>query len=129
MLILNRSSNIHYSIHISVALCLGVLMYAYRVFKSDALPEWLLYSLPDGLWLYAFLSAITYIWKDNPYPLTIWVISIVSGTTLSEILQAFQILKGTFDWNDLSAYGLALLAFLLPHFKIQPKHTQKKPSS
>ena len=29
------------------------------------IPNWVLFSLPDGLWVYSFSSAIIIIWNDN----------------------------------------------------------------
>ncbi len=93
-----------------------------------------LYSIPDGLWLYSFLSSLTFIWKNNTgFHFHFWVLTAIILSLLSEFFQFFQLITGTFDFWDLVAYGLATFAFFL-NFKvsnynltlIQKKHSHEK---
>tara|TARA_R110002049_G_C9172462_1_gene562054 strand:+ start:5790 stop:6227 length:438 start_codon:yes stop_codon:yes gene_type:complete len=72
------------------------------------LPQWIYFSLPDGLWTYAFTSAIL-LFDENKYFLLIpFSLSIVI-----ELLQFFNLFKGTYDPIDLIFY---FLGYVLPFF-------------
>ena len=81
---------------------------------SDVFPNWFLYSLPDGLWLFSCTSILLVIWnnkisKENIY----WILLVPSISIISEIGQFFIIFPGTFDTIDLIFY---LGGFVLPLF-------------
>ena len=80
--------------------------------------NWLLYNLPDGLWFYALLSAIAFIWKDS-YSIffIMWLFVASTLTFLSEFLQLFHFIPGTFDNYDLLAYSIAILIFYCSNFQ------------
>lgn len=63
---------------------------------KSILPNWVYYSLADGLWTYAFVSAYLIYYKVDYWLLLPFVLSI--GV---EILQYFQLFQGTFDVIDL----------------------------
>jgi hypothetical protein len=72
---------------------------------SEHLPKWFIYSLPDGLWLFSYLSVLLVIWgntisKQNIY----WLLSVPLIAIFSEIGQFFEIISGTFDILDLIFY-------------------------
>lgn len=73
-------------------------------------PEWVVYSLPDGLWLFSYCLFIGCVWDFNLrkclFVLTILPVYAVSN----EIMQFFHLVSGTFDWMDLFAF---LMAFAL----------------
>lgn len=66
------------------------------------MPDWFVYSLPDGLWMFAFVLFIMALWDfrldgQGRY----WTIaSILSGLVL-EISQFFKSAPGSFDWSDI----------------------------
>ena len=72
--------------------------------------EWVVYSLPDALWMFSYCLFIGCVWdfdlKKCLFVLTILPIYAVSN----EIMQYFHITSGTFDWMDLFAF---LMAFVL----------------
>ena len=118
--------------HIVVPLFFGIIIYALwrgiflidptqRIFPMaywSMHPNWLLYNLPDGLWFYALLSAIAYIWKDNrSIYFIMWLIFASTLAFLSEFLQLFHFIAGTFDYYDLLAYSIAILIFYCYNFK------------
>ena len=63
--------------------------------------------LPDGLWAYAFISAMLFIW-DRDMPI-FWVISLFLLSALFEFLQYRHIIAGTGDVRDVATYYLAFL--------------------
>ena len=72
---------------------------------SDHLPNWFLYSLPDGLWLFSYLSVLLVVWdnaisKHNIY----WLLLVPIVAIFSEIGQLVEIVPGTFDIFDLIFY-------------------------
>jgi hypothetical protein len=64
------------------------------------LPDWFNYALPDGLWTYAFTSSFILIW-ENSTGLKYWLAIPLFLSLIPEVLQFFNLLTGTFDWNDL----------------------------
>jgi hypothetical protein len=32
---------------------------------SKSLPDWILYSLPDGLWVFSYMALMLFIWNRN----------------------------------------------------------------
>jgi hypothetical protein len=85
------------------------------------LPDWLQYNLPDGLWFYALLSALSIIWQDNSSrQFFLWLLLAIMLSYLTEIFQALHFIPGTFDWNDLLAYSIATIIYIF-NFKILNK--------
>ena len=87
----------------------------YRLFTlplAENLPTWVLYSLPDGLWLFSYLSVLLAVWdntisKDNIH----WILLVPAIAVLIEFGQLFHIVSGTFDILDLTFY---LVGAVLP---------------
>jgi hypothetical protein len=82
---------------------------------SDA---WILYSLPDGLWLYALTSAMLIIWGHYDRKSIIWIISGLLIALISEVLQYTNSIPGTFDPVDVIFY---MLAFVLSNLFLSAK--------
>lgn len=82
------------------------------------LPKWLIFSLPDGLWVYSFTSSILIFWKGE---LTFWAyIPLMIGAG-SEIGQWFHLFPGTFDFLDFFLEFLGLIiSFTLNKKKTKP---------
>lgn len=115
-----------YLIHVLLPFVLGCGIYLYGRDTSQLMistlirvptfinkiifPNWILYSLPDGLWLYSFLMWLIIIWKFK-YSLQscIWYSLLVGSSLLSEYLQKIGFLSGTFDWNDIDSYIIAAI--------------------
>lgn len=85
---------------------------ALRLAAAPWRPEssWVLYSLPDGLWLYGFAYAMRSVWPARGEG-ALWRGAPLALALGSEAAQALQVLQGTFDPLDvatyLAAYGLA----------------------
>lgn len=77
---------------------------------SNHLPDWVVYSLPGGLWAYSFMFLISFIWGDEQRlgkkVFTIIVIILALG---SELGQLFGVVPGTFCVADIVAYTIGLL--------------------
>jgi hypothetical protein len=69
-------------------------------------PDFILYSLPDGLWLYAFTALMGFIWLNEPnrYLRLFWNLLPVFLAVGSEFGQRFRLIPGTFDWWDVVSY-------------------------
>lgn len=74
---------------------------------SKNIPDWVLLSLPDGLWLFSYVCLMLYIWKNSVTIQNLFWISIIPVIALgSEIAQLFGLMQGTFDLMDLLLYML-----------------------
>jgi hypothetical protein len=71
-------------------------------------PDWILYSLPDALWMMALTLFILMIWdfKIHRRSLAWLTLAVVAGTGL-EVLQGLHWMRGTFDVVDLLLIFLA----------------------
>ena len=88
---------------------------------TNILPSWVYFSLPDGLWLYSFISTIIIIWYKH-HQLKYWVVAILLLGICSEIFQAIGWVRGTFDYNDLLMY---LIFGVLPFLTLKLKYDFK----
>jgi hypothetical protein len=79
---------------------------------SGHFPNWFLYSLPDGLWLFSYVSVLLVVWDNAISKHNIhWLLLVPIVAIFSEIGQLFEIVPGTFDIFDLIFY---LLGTVLP---------------
>ncbi len=100
------------------------------------LPNWLLYSLPDGLWVFSYISLMLLIWKNKINQENIvYIFSLPLIAILSEIGQLFKIVPGTFDTIDILFYILGTFSpFIfytinLPTLKTSTKCTKSYDTS
>ena len=71
--------------------------------------EWILFSLPDGLWTLSYVILMGAIWKFQIREHRIMIGLIPTIAICSELLQAFGIFPGSFDVSDLLTYIGSLL--------------------
>lgn len=76
----------------------GIPETAFRPVANLPLP--LLYSFPDGCWVFAGTSWMLLIWR-RVHP---WVFVFVVLGVGGEVGQCVGIVPGTFDWNDIACY-------------------------
>ncbi len=77
-------------------------------------PAWVLFNLPDFLWLYSLLAALRLaVTKAPKLTMIIWIFSGFLLAIVSELLQLFSLIFGTFDVCDLLFYLFALLLFVI----------------
>jgi len=79
---------------------------------KTSVPSWFYYSLPDGLWVYSFTTAILLFGNDFKN-IKYWLfIPLVLGP-LVEISQFFKLFPGTFDLTDLFFTSIAFTTSIL----------------
>lgn len=88
---------------------------------KNHLPKWTYFSLPDGLWMYSFTSALIIYWEGEFDNLKHWLLIPFFLGVVVEIFQAFKITKGTFDVFDLL---FSLSGFLLSLYILKNKFMQ-----
>lgn len=68
------------------------------------LPEWMVYSLPNALWSFAYAILITWIWTTNRHRVRYFWLATIPVLVLGfELLQYWGIFPGTFCIHDLFA--------------------------
>ena len=73
----------------------------------EEIPDWILYSLPDGLWLSSYVCLVLLIWKNKiNNESAVWIFGMPMIAIMSEVGQFFKIIPGTFDWMDVIMYLL-----------------------
>ena len=90
----------------------------FPLFSVINIPDWIKYNLPDGLWFYALLTVLLYIWENNfSECFVIWLFLAIILSYISEVLQKYHFLSGTFDFKDLLAYTIASSIFYFFNFQ------------
>ena len=77
-------------------------------FLRKHIPDFFIYSLPDGIWVYSGTFAFIIVWRNclnNPYSF-FWIVMPFLCSLGAEILQLFGIVKGTFCLLDIASYIL-----------------------
>ena len=78
------------------------------------LPDWVVYSLPDGLWMSSYIILTAQLWHKNysnealALPLTLPLF-----VNVSELMQALGLFPGTFDINDIVCYDIPVIIYIL----------------
>lgn len=73
---------------------------------TQFIPDWIIYSLPDGLWLFSFSIIISEIWnKEDNIRFWFWTLLLPFTAIIWELGQALQVFSGTFDWIDTFIYS------------------------
>lgn len=94
-------------ISVQLASFLGIST-ARNMLSSLGLPEWFLFSLPDGLWLYSLVFSLQWVWQNSSWLVrSIWAAAGVSLGVGWELGQALALVPGTFDPVDLGFYVVA----------------------
>ena len=78
---------------------------------NSFLPDWIVYSLPNGLWAFAYTIIVLRIWKGSISIVKyFWFLSIPVLVFGFEVLQLTGDLQGTFCWSDMlwGAIGITL---------------------
>ena len=82
----------------------------HSVSVSRFLPEWFIYSLPNGLWAFAFALCIATTWRNSKSRIKyFWMGAITLLVPGFEILQYFQVIPGTFCFQDLLFGSIGLI--------------------
>jgi hypothetical protein len=94
---------------------------------SKFLPEWIVYSLPNGLWAFSYSLLITGIWSGSKSSLRyFWFASIPLVVLGFEFLQFARLIPGTFCLQDI-ALGIAgiVIGIMVGIRIIKPDHHEK----
>lgn len=78
------------------------------------LPEWAVYSLPQGLWAFGFSLSMGAIWcVQNQKLRYLWLAASFFIVIFWEILQKYEVISGTFCWIDMimgiCGFGLGIV--------------------
>lgn len=92
---------------------LGIYDFIISVRPQYTINSWVVYSLPDGLWLLAYILLMAALWNFDvlkslraSFPLVLMAIG-------SEFLQIPRLIPGVFDWLDLICYvGACIIGFI-----------------
>jgi hypothetical protein len=98
------------------AVGLGAVLASIRqaVPTAAILPPWVLYSVPDGLWVYAGTAFFARLWSgSHSASRWVWLLAMPCLGLGSELGQGLQLIPGTFDLADLTAYATATVLALL----------------
>lgn len=66
------------------------------------MPEWVTYSLPNGLWAFSFISFILIFTERLSKTRKLWLVVVISIIVGNELLQKVKLIRGTFDIFDLA---------------------------
>jgi hypothetical protein len=90
---------------------------------ESILPRWIYLSLPDGLWVYSFTSALLIIWENQFRNAKFWLVFPLLTGIVTEIAQGIKLYPGTFDILDLV---FSIIASLLSIVIINIKYIQNE---
>ncbi len=85
--------------------------FIYFLGSYELLPQWVKNYFPDGLWAYAFLSAILIIWNRQLNYTWLFISFLLAACF--ELLQHYLLVAGTADIADVMTYFLFMGAGLL----------------
>jgi hypothetical protein len=81
-----------------------------------SLPEWFLFCLPDGLWVYAMTAFMAGLWVEAPKPYLLFWICLAPVLAIGgELGQFLGVVQGTYETTDIVFY---LAGFILAVFVV-----------
>ena len=99
----------------------------YSLTASSHLPQWIIYSLPDALWAFAYAVLITGLWiQSNSGVKYFWMSTIPVLVIGLELLQYTGLVKGTFSFQDIAFEISGLLIGIYTATKITKSHRHEK---
>lgn len=101
----------------------SIILSLRKHFLDISIPDWFIYNLPDGLWVFGLTSLLSEIWKDtNNFQSAIWMTSPIIIAILHEFLQFNSSISGTFDIMDIFFYLIGYsLSLIINHFFLTAK--------
>ena len=82
--------------------------------ESLNVPEWVRFSLPDGLWLLAYLLLIDGIWGGQYSPTSLFFLAVLPIAIMTaEFLQMIHVIPGVGDWMDMLCYLMGIILFII----------------
>ncbi len=90
------------------------------------LPSWVIFNLPDGIWVSTFIYFLLYIWDFKiTIESIIWILLAIIFSFFLEFCQKCKIVNGTYDDLDLFFMILGVIFTYLLTFKIITYEKQK----
>ena len=89
----------------------GLIQWAKDLCAAWNLSPFVMYALPDGLWLASYILVADTLIPESPQK-NIWVMALPANAIGSEIAQYFHLLPGVFDVWDLACYLIPALLYL-----------------
>lgn len=77
--------------------------------NPNNVPTWMLYNLPDGVWLFAYSILIGCIWNFKIRDCWMFILVMPFICIPHEFMQGLGIMHGTYDPWDVLAYILAIM--------------------
>ena len=77
--------------------------------NPNNVPTWMLYNLPDGVWLFAYSILIGCIWNFKIRDCWMFILVMPFICIPHEFMQGLGIMHGTYDPCDVLAYILAIM--------------------
>lgn len=101
--------------HLADAVGLGGAIDALRSKVCDVhLSDFVVYCLPDGLWTTAYIFFVDYVLRGVGKRQLMLAVAIIPAIgSVSEIMQFFNMLPGTFDVMDLLCYMVPFVIYAL----------------
>ena len=88
----------------------GILEYLEELQHNPArVPSWMLYSLSDGMWLFAYSILIGCIWNFKIRDCWMFILVMPFISIPHEFLQGLGVMHGTYDPNDVFCYVVAVI--------------------
>jgi|SRR5687767_5744814 len=111
---ITRSENIYLNQWLSQFNNGKALFFFQHLFANSQLPDWIIYSLPDGLWMFGLVTIILLLWdfRLNKHSM-LWIFLATCTGIFFEVFQALGFVRGSFDWTDLLFIVLAAVIPLL----------------
>ena len=91
---------------------LGVLRKQVSFFHNVHFPDYIVYSIPDGLWLLSYILLMGAIWNFKYQRCLFIIILLPIFAIFHEIFQLYHLVPGYFDVLDLVVYVIATITGL-----------------
>lgn len=84
--------------------------------KVCDMPGWVIYSLPDGLWMASYLLLMCVLWyRETSWAAFLFPMLLPLFMNVTEFLQGLGMFPGTFDAVDLICYDIPVFIFVLKY--------------
>ena len=112
--ILFRSTDMYMFLPVKACGGLSSLNEIRFAFAGCHLPDWFLYSLPDGLWLYAYMLIVRCLWYNDNSVIKVLFLSVLPVFAITiEVLQFLSLYFGTGDIIDIVFYLVFILLYVI----------------
>ena len=112
--ILFRSTDMYMFLPVKACGGLSGLNEIRSTFVGCHLPDWFLFSLPDGLWLYAYMLIVRCLWYNDNSVIKVLFLSVLPVFAITiEVLQFLSLYFGTGDIIDIVFYLVFILLYVI----------------